>query len=132
MRRLLASILAATLTASMMTAPAFADDIVDPHDVLVEVGGDGQKAACGESGAIAGAGADGITVRRGPSDDYGYVDQLKDGTSVYICETRGGWLAVVYGDGECGVSDPIPTRQTYNGPCLSGWLPADRVKVTAG
>ncbi|WP_108659685.1 integron [Acuticoccus kandeliae] len=135
MRRPVAATLAIVLTGLMAAVPpTFGATVTqdDSHDVLIEIGGDASVNACAQSGAVVDAGKDGAVVRRGPSEDYGLLDQLVDGTSVFVCATEGSWLAVVYGSGDCGVSEPWPEKKTYNGPCLSGWLPASRVKIIAG
>ena len=106
-------------------------------DVPIMLGGNGDEDACPSAGIIVGLnprGDDFLSVRSGPGRLYAEKDRIHGGNAVHICDSRGGWMAVVYGgDGRgCGVSSPWPKRMAYTGPCKFGWVSSRYVRVTAG
>ena len=105
-------------------------------DVPVMLGGDPLFDACASSGVVSGLNPRGdgfLSVRSGPGSNYGEMDRLYNGAQVHICESRVGWMAVVYGGGSrCGVGRPWPQRLAYTGPCKYGWISSRYVTGTAG
>jgi hypothetical protein len=62
-------------------------------------GGDGQAAWCATS-IVTGLDPDGdgfLSVRAGPGTQYRKLDELRDGDQVSTCDSRGPWVAIVYG-----------------------------------
>jgi hypothetical protein len=105
-------------------------------DVPIMLGGDDSYDACPSAGVISGLNPRGdgfLSVRSGPGSNYAEMDRVYNGNAVHICDSRGGWMAVVYGDGRnCGVGSPWPKRLAYTGPCKYGWVSSRYVTVTAG
>jgi len=101
----------------------------------VQVGGDDMD-ACSSMGEVVGLKRNGdnfLAVRAGPGSTEAKLDEIHMGDAVFICDERNGWMGIVYGGGRgCGVSSPVVPRQTYMGPCRSGWVSARFVEVTAG
>lgn len=126
----------------VLALPARADA---PAAVPVMVGGQDGLDACPSFGAIIPLrkGGDGfVAVRAAPSVKARLLDRLKSGRELVLCQTSadGKWIGVVYpepfggmGPGDCGVSSAAdgPPRP-YEGDCLSGWVYAAYVTVTAG
>ena len=97
----------------------------DPNAALpVTIGGDKHEAACSLQGTVTGLKNGLLTVRAGPGTNYARVDRLANGTLVYTCDRAGkeGWVGIIYGSGDCGLSKPIATAQAYAGACRSGWV----------
>jgi hypothetical protein len=108
-------------------------------DVPVMIGGNADLDACPTEGRIVGLDPKGdnfLSVRTGPGGKpYHEIDRLHTDNRVFICGSKGHWLAVVYGespDGACGVGTPWPVRKAYSGPCNFGWIHSRYVRVTAG
>lgn len=59
---------------------------------------------------------------------------LPAGTTLFLCGSLGAYTRVVVYHPAigCGVSTPINPRQTYTGPCWSGWIETERIVQTAG
>jgi hypothetical protein len=64
---------------------------------------------------------------------------LRSGGRFFVCSRSldQKWFGIVYDDSlelkpACGVSEPVPTRQAYPGPCKSGWVSSPFVKLIAG
>lgn len=103
--------------------------------VPVMVGGDENLDACGGIGVVANlkpVAGNALSVRAGPGLQYASLDKLAAGTRLWLCDGRDGWLGVVYGSTDCGVSTPVPDRRTYAGPCSSGWVYRKYVDLIAG
>ncbi|WP_185983160.1 integron [Aureimonas mangrovi] len=112
--------LAAGLLALLSAAaPAFAAPAVP-----VRFGGDPVAAACatravlGESEAREGL----VDIRSGPTGTFRVLERLPAGTEVYRCDENGTFVGIVYGEGDCGVEEPLDRRAAYRGPCASGWV----------
>lgn len=80
-----------------------------------------------------------LSVRSGPGGSAYYeMDRVYNGQEVFVCDTIGPWLAVVYA--RLGASRDVcgrlltimPIRQVYSGPCRSGWVHKNYVEITAG
>ena len=91
--------------------------------------------ACQASGTPRGGG---LPVRAAPFDGAATGDRLPPGARFFVC-TRSidqRWLGIVFApDGTlspaCGVSEPVPARRNYSGPCKSGWVESAAVRLTA-
>ncbi|MDK1388869.1 PAN domain-containing protein [Sinorhizobium sp. 8-89] len=93
--------------------------------------------ACGANGVIEGLDPSGdgfLAVRSGPGAKYAELDRLYNGEQVYLCQTKGKWLGVVYSKQrqDCNVTTPWITTQPYTGPCKSGWVHRNWVRLYAG
>ena len=122
-----AVVLAATLATSVQPALA--------QDVPVMLNDEGED-ACG-TGRVQGLNPQGdgfLAVRRGPSTDYGQIGSLRNGDFVSICDSKGGWVGIVYGDEGCIGGSPEADTQNgpYAGPCLSGWTSKRYIEFLAG
>lgn len=128
----------AALALSVALWPAALAGAAPPRAVPVLVGGDATLDACGSLGAVRGLKADGdgfLAVRSGPGAGYAMTDKLGEGREVMMCDQRGEWIAVVYGDsrpGRCAVGSPIAERRPYRGPCRSGWVHGRWIELMAG
>jgi hypothetical protein len=99
----------------------------DPNAPLaVTIGGDAHGAACSLQGTVTGLKSGLLTVRAGPGTNYARVDRLANGAQVYTCDRAGGagWVGIIWGNGDCGLSASIATPQAYAGNCRSGWVSA--------
>jgi hypothetical protein len=131
---------AIAVAAMVLVAAAGACPAAPPRAVPVEVGGSAEWDACGSFGRVRGLkpGGDGfLAVRAGPGVGYAVLDKLLDGDQMYLCRTRGDWVAIVYADSrrggeECGVHYAIAESEPYRGPCKSGWVHKTWVEVVAG
>jgi len=79
----------------------------------------------------------GLSVRAAPFDTAAELGQLPAGSRFFVC-TRSHdqkWFGIVYasegGADGCGVSEPLPSRRAYDGPCRSGWVSSPFVRLTA-
>lgn len=92
--------------------------------VPVRVGGDWEFAACAERGTINGTEARGdlVPVNSTPTPSQRPIGRLPVGTTVYMCDTNGTFVGVVWGETDCGLGEPIERRAAYTGACSSGWV----------
>ena len=88
-------------------------------------------------GEITGAGEGAIMVF--PADDSSpdAIDFLSDGEKVWMCDsdTASDAIGVVYSreaDTDCKVGSSVSADRVYTGPCKSGWIKAEWVRVIAG
>lgn len=112
-----------------------------PQDVPVSVGGDSDSDACPSLARVEGVRTF-LAVRSGPGASYRQVDALGAGAEVYVCMDWSGnggpkeWDPIVYAIGnklqDCGVSQAIPRKRPYRGPCRSGWVHTRWLKAIAG
>ena len=118
-----------TLPAVLLLAFAAAASAASPS-VPVQVGDVPELDACVSWGE---ASAARLTVRSGPGTTFAAIDTVTSAQGLHLCDVRGEWIGVVYTPGgelaDCGVSAPMPARQTYAGPCRSGWVHKKLVKV---
>jgi hypothetical protein len=99
----------------------------DPNAPLaVTIGGDAHGAACSLQGTVTGLKNGLLSVRAGPGTNFARVDRLANGARVYTCDRAGqaGWVGIIWGSGDCGLSAPLATPQAYSGTCRSGWVSA--------
>lgn len=85
-------------------------------------------------GQVAGlkAGGDGfLAVRKGPGSDHAKIDELKNGDNVWLFETRGKWIGVVYGVESLSCSPIDADRPVHKGG-KKGWVHQNWVEVLAG
>ena len=75
-----------------------------------------------------------LAVRGGPGTQYGEIDRLYNGEQVYLCSESGKWLGVVYSKQRqnCDVTTPWISTQPYTGPCRSGWVHRNWIRLWAG
>ena len=123
--------------AAALTALAALIAPTDPADagVSVRVGGAGQEDACATVVQVGGIVPRGfLAVRDGPGTRFRTLDRLGRGRSLFVCEERGPWLGVVYGErnADCAVSTPRRRRAAYAGSCRSGWVHRRYVGLLAG
>jgi hypothetical protein len=93
--------------------------------LAVTVGGDASAAACPLQASVAGLrGSSTLAVRAGPGTGFARVDGLRNGSRVFLCDRSGdaGWVGIVYGAADCGLSAPITPPRAYAGACRSGWV----------
>ncbi|MGH0260990.1 hypothetical protein [Sinorhizobium meliloti] len=93
--------------------------------------------ACGATGVVEGLNPSGdgfLAVRGGPGSNHAEIDRLYNGEQVYFCKENGEWLGVVYSKRrqDCNVSTPWISTQSYTGPCKSGWVHRNWVRLHAG
>ena len=135
--RHLALAFVAPLAAGQIVADARAQPGLQP-EVPVVLGHEPDLDACGAIGVVAGlrAGGDGfLAVRGGPGTGYGKLDEITNGQTVFVCDRKGEWYAIVYSDDVsdgCGVTSPWPAVAAYTGPCRSGWAHRNWITITAG
>ncbi len=75
-----------------------------------------------------------LAVKSGPGLGYRRIDKLFNGEKIWVCGSRGDWLAIVYSRGgrDCNVASPWPRTLPYTGPCQPGWAYRRWVAVYAG
>lgn len=67
--------------------------------------------------------------------DLDFVDTLMHTDKVWVCETSGDMLGIVYppdGEMDCQLSSPASGSQPYRGPCQTGWVKQEWVQIIAG
>ena len=107
----------------------------------VMVGAEAELNAC----TSIGHGKAALIVRAAPLLSARVVATLTPIHLVWICEERvnAKWYGIVYGrpalshgnsglPPACGVNGPITERKAYRGPCKSGWVKMDAVKMISG
>ena len=127
-----------------------------PGERAIRIGEGGPRFdACQSVGKVAGLRTGELDVLIAPFDSADKKDSLKAGQMVYIC-TRSHdqqWFGIVYAEaspveaagegnelaappamelGDCGVSSPVRSKRNYDGPCKSGWVESNFVKLVAG
>lgn len=79
-----------------------------------------------------------LPVRAAPFDNAAELGGVAAGSRFFICSRSidQKWFGIVYDDDgaaqACGVSQPLPRRRNYDGPCRSGWVASPLVKFTSG
>ena len=98
--------------------------------VPVTIGDVPELDACVSWGAVT---ASKLAVRSGPGKKYRAIDTVANAQGLHLCDVKGDWIGVVYAPGggpaDCGVSVKLTAKQTYAGPCKSGWVHKGRVQV---
>lgn len=92
--------------------------------VPVRVGGDRDLPACEARGTLNASEASGerVDIRSGPTPSFRPLDRVPVGLEVYVCDENGTHIGIIYGDGDCGLAEPIARRAAYRGACASGWV----------
>ena len=107
----------------------------------VRIGFDGPRFdACAAFGMVTNIGSAEdarLTVRSAPAGTAEEVDALPAGAGVAMCQRVGGWVGIVYApegidSAGCGTGSPVATVRDYEGPCRSGWVRDDYLKLIAG
>ncbi len=127
-----------------------------PSERPVRIGEGGPRFdACQATGRVRGLRGKSLDVLISPFDRAEKKNELSEGQQVWIC-TRSHdqqWFGIVYDDGkdvaadddtettdapvtagpgDCGVSSPVRSKRNYDGPCKSGWVESNFVKLIAG
>ena len=83
--------------------------------------------------------AAGLPVRSGPFDTSAEAGKVAADARFYVCARSldQKWFGIVYDESggigpRCGVSDPVASKRSYEGPCRSGWVSSAFVKLIAG
>ncbi len=109
--------------------------------VAVRVGELGPNfAACGAAGTTRHlAEGQNLEVRAAPFDTAESTGEVAAGARFFVCSRSHDqrWLGIVYDPAgqlaaACGVSTPLASRRSYEGPCRSGWVSSALVKLVAG
>jgi hypothetical protein len=120
---------------------ASAPDMVTSQAAPVRIGELGPSLdACTAAGTTRRlAPGEALPVRSAPFDTGEQVGTVASGGRFFVCSRSidQKWLGIVYDEGfslspACGLSDPVPRRRAYDGPCKSGWVSAPLVKLIAG
>lgn len=81
----------------------------------------------------------GLAVRAGPFDTSPEAGKVAADGRFYVCSRSldQKWFGIVYDESgglgpRCGVSDPVASKRSYEGPCRSGWVSSAFVKLIAG
>jgi hypothetical protein len=97
--------------------------------------------ACAAEGTTRNVGAgESLPVRAAPFANSAEAGSVPAGARFFICSRSldQKWFGIVYDDAaaelaeRCGVSDPVASPSTYEGPCRSGWVSSAFVKLIAG
>lgn len=120
---------------------AVVPDVVTAAPVAVRIGELGPSlAACTAAGTTRRVeSGETLPVRSAPFDNSDQFDAIPAGGRFFVCSRSldQKWFGIVYDEGfalqpRCGVSDPVPARKPYSGPCKSGWVSSPFVKLIAG
>ena len=111
-----------------------------PSERAVQIGFDGPRFdACASFARVTNLSADGegLAVLAAPAGSAEVIDRIGAGRGVSMCQKVGDWVGVVYAPDaddpiDCGTGSPVPTRRAYDGPCRSGWVDEDFLKLVAG
>ncbi len=131
-----------------------ASSMTQPEPVAVMYGGEVEYDACGAWGDVHGLDPNGdnfLAVRTGPGTAYTQIDSLNEGDGFSLCDRKGSWIGIVYqdkdqkandmegdvegneaGDLDCNTGTPVTPRKPYDGPCRSGWVHENWVRLLAG
>ena len=127
-------------TATGPTARALPEIAPQP----VRIGFDGPRFdACAGYGIVTNLNPDGnsyLAVRAAPNGSAEEIDRLAPRQGVSMCQQVGNWVGVVYASGgvegegieRCGTGSPVPRVREYDGPCKSGWVNENFIKLIAG
>ncbi len=122
--------MAALLVATALpdAKPASAQQSPPRVPVYVEPGTP-DDVSCDDLGEVANLDPKGdnyLSVQSGPGGKpYVELDRLKPKRAVWICDRKGAWLGVVYGEtynSDCRIITDDKKRHPYSGPCRSGWV----------
>jgi hypothetical protein len=106
--------------------------------VRVMIGGQESEEGCAGTAVVAVRDGSTLSLRAGPGASYPTLAQLGRGRSVSVCQRRGnGWVGiVVHAPGgrvrDCALSDAGTRPAAYAGPCDSGWVFEQYLRLQAG
>jgi uncharacterized protein YgiM (DUF1202 family) len=104
----------------------------------VLIGGAESAEGCAGTATVAVRDGSTLNLRSGPGAGYPVIARLQPGQAVSICQSPGnGWLGVVVhrtsrGFRDCGLSDAGSRAKPYAGPCDSGWVREQFLRLQAG
>jgi hypothetical protein len=103
----------------------------------VLIGGEESSEGCAGTATVAVRDGSTLNLRTGPGTSYPPVVRLSPGQAVSICQNPGnGWVGVVVHRrgrvADCGLSDAGPKAKPYAGPCDSGWVKEEFLRLQAG
>ena len=107
----------------------------------VRIGFDGPRFdACAGYGVVANLNPTGenyLPVRAAPAGSASETDRLEAGRGVAMCQKVGDWFGIVYAPEseepvDCGTGSPVASVRRYEGPCRSGWVNENYIKLVAG
>lgn len=120
------------------TKPVDRTATIDPRPVMVGFNGP-RFDACPSFGRVTNLNPQGdnfLSVREAPATSAKEIDQLTSGSEVAMCQDVGGWIGIVYAPAgeelDCGTGSPVAEFREYSGPCRSGWVSEDYIKLVAG
>jgi len=92
--------------------------------LAVTVGAGAEGPACPLQAKVSVSSGGSLSVRTGPGAHFERSDRIASGTQVFLCDRAGnaGWVGIVYGGSDCGLSAPIHPPHAYAGSCRSGWV----------
>ncbi len=86
-----------------------------------------KKSKCNTDGSIRGISSRGdgfVAVRKGPGTKHRMVGKIyRNGTRVKICDRKGKWKGIIYGDCIAGSS------RSRNGSCKAGWVYEKYIRI---
>lgn len=99
--------------------------------------------ACGAWGEARPVGEGALELRAAPDSRAQVIYTINPGESFWLCDGSddGDWTGIVVEaladgvpqrDAPCAAAALVSPRQPYRGPCLSGWIPSERVLLIAG
>ncbi len=129
---------------------AISDAALSPGISPVRIGNTGAGfAACGTTGVVVNLSPGGVSylpLRAAPFAEAQEIARLGNGAPLYLCSRSidQKWQGVVVPpdtgpdaapaatpDTDCGVSAPVAAPTAYAGPCRSGWVASDFVRISS-
>lgn len=107
----------------------------------VQIGFDGPRfSACASFGRVINLDAGGdeaLPVRIAPTRTAEESDMLAPGRRVAMCQKVGDWIGVVYPPEaeepvDCGTRARVSGARAYDGPCRSGWVNENYIRLVPG
>jgi hypothetical protein len=87
----------------------------------------GKLSKCNTVGSIKGISRKGdgfVAVRKGPGTGYRMIDKIyHNGEKVKICDRKGKWKGIIYGDCISGSS------RSQSGSCKAGWVYGKYIRI---
>jgi hypothetical protein len=108
-----------------------------PASRPVLIGGKESDEGCAGTATVVVSEGSTLNLRTGPATTYPVAVRLSPGQSVSICQYSGnGWVGVVVHQRvrgtDCRLSDAGPKARPYAGPCESGWVKEQFLRLFAG
>jgi hypothetical protein len=75
-----------------------------------------------------------VIVRAGPGTQFGTIDALISGRTVYTCNEQGAWVGVAYRGArrQCDGATKLGLDVRLSRHCRSGWAPKRDIDVLSG